>query len=347
MNDTIRLIMCWNVRGLNNPAKRVAVFELAVAHKVAILFMQETKIDAWSPSLVREIGGSSLTDYIVLPEIGSSRGAAIFWNNDLASIDSHAVGIFAITAKKLGFPARWRDWISLLLLSASSSFLLNNASDRAITHRRGLQQGDPLSLLVFIIAIDPLHRLLLRAMELDLIEPLPGRDICLRLRLYADDAVIFAKPIKEEIDTLLTMLHDFGAASSLNISPTKSTTSAIRCKEIDLPLVLHHFCEQIVAFPLRYLGLSVMLSRIRLVHVHFIVDRIRARVVGWKGKLLSIADTRVLVRSVLTVLPTFAMAVLWVAKKFFSEVDKARRRFLWAQDNEVTGDKCKISWPMV
>ena len=61
--------------------------------------MQETKIDVWTPTIVREIGGAALTDYVILPAIGSRGGAAIFWNTDLVSIASHAIGEFAITAK--------------------------------------------------------------------------------------------------------------------------------------------------------------------------------------------------------------------------------------------------------
>ena len=62
MYDKIHPIMCWNVRGLNNPTKRAAVGELAAAHRIAILCIQETKIAAWSPELVRKIGALSSQD---------------------------------------------------------------------------------------------------------------------------------------------------------------------------------------------------------------------------------------------------------------------------------------------
>ena len=91
--------MSWNVRGLNQPAKRAAISEIVATHKAAILCLQETKIETWMPAIVRDIGGAALTDCVVLPAIGSRGGAAIFWNSDLASIASHAVGEFSITAK--------------------------------------------------------------------------------------------------------------------------------------------------------------------------------------------------------------------------------------------------------
>lgn len=62
---------------------------------------------------------------------------------------------------------------------------------------------------------------------------------------------------------------------------------------------------------------------------------------------MPISGHRVLVWCVLTALPAFAIAVLRAPKKFYKDIDKARRRFLWAQDEEIMGGKCKINWWLV
>uniref|UniRef100_A0A453HKB5 Reverse transcriptase domain-containing protein n=1 Tax=Aegilops tauschii subsp. strangulata TaxID=200361 RepID=A0A453HKB5_AEGTS len=103
-----------------------------------------------------------------------------------------------------------------------------------ILHRRGLRQGDPLSPLLFIIAIDPIHRLLQAAEEALEIMPVPGREVKLRVSLYADDAIIFANPGREEIDHLMHILQSFGDASGLRINLAKSTATPIHCNDIDL-----------------------------------------------------------------------------------------------------------------
>lgn len=46
-------------------------------------------------------------------------------------------------------------------------------------------------------------------------------------------------------------------------------------------------------------------------------------------------------------MPTFALTVLRVPKKLLREVDKCRRRFLWRQDEEISGANCKVNWPAV
>lgn len=57
--------------------------------------------------------------------------------------------------------------------------------------------------------------------------------------------------------------------------------------------------------------------------------------------MMSIAGRRVLVRCVLTATPTFAFSVLQAPRKIFKDVDKVRRRFLWAQEKEMSGGAAK------
>lgn len=201
--------------------------------------------------------------------------------------------------------------------------------------------------MLFILAIDPLHRLLRAATEQGILAPLSNHCVNTRVSLYADDAILFANPSRREIDNLMAILIFFGDAMGLEINPEKSSVAAIRCEGIDLQDVLQGFRGRIVGFPMTYLGLPITLSRLCLVHLQFILDWIRARLAGWKVHLLSMAGRRVLVQCVLTAMPTYAFTVLQAPIKFFKDVDRARKRFLWAGDQELTIGHCKVNWTQV
>jgi hypothetical protein len=99
-----------------------------------------------------------------------------------------------------GFPQKWRDWVTTILTTSTSQVLLNGIPGEKIVHGRGLRQGDPLSPLLFILAIDPLQWILSKATELNAITKLRGRAARLRISMYANDAVVFINPVRLSSD---------------------------------------------------------------------------------------------------------------------------------------------------
>jgi hypothetical protein len=69
--------------------------------------------------------------------------------------------------------------------------------------------------------------------------------------------------------------------------------------------------------------------------------------VGWQGKMITVAGRRELVRSVLTSLPVYLFTVIEPPKKFIKEFDELRHRFLWVGDVQLIGGKCKVPWMRV
>jgi hypothetical protein len=66
----------------------------------------------------------------------------------------------------------WRNWLSLMLATSSSSVQLNGVNGPWLKHRRGLRQGDPLSPYLFILAIDTFQHILHKATQEGLLSPL-------------------------------------------------------------------------------------------------------------------------------------------------------------------------------
>jgi hypothetical protein len=94
----------------------------------------------------------------------------------------------------------------------------------------------------------------------------------LRLSLYADDAAIFINPVKENMDIVMQIMHNFGEATGLCINVSKSSVAPIRCSQIHLEEVFQNFdCAQ-VQFLITCLGLPICLSQLRMVHLQPIRD---------------------------------------------------------------------------
>ncbi|WVZ70260.1 hypothetical protein U9M48_018937 [Paspalum notatum var. saurae] len=135
----------------------------------------------------------------------------------------------------LGFSTRWRDWISILLSLASSQVLVNGSPIPKITHRRGVCQGDFLSPLLFVLAVDCLNRLY-------------------HCSLYADDVILFASPKMLEALALWSLLHSFGVASGLSANLNKCSITPISISSDKLVPIASALGCAVADFPIAYLG---------------------------------------------------------------------------------------------
>ena len=152
--------------------------------------------------------------------------------------------------RRRGFPSKFREWIAALLCSSSSRILLNGVPGAPIKHGQGLRQGDPVSPLLFVIAIDPLQRILDIATKQGLLHKLRGRGGMVRTSLYADDAAVFVAPIKSDVDNLATILRGFGDVTGLCTNFHKSSMVPIRCGNLDLGQITQGLPAVTASFPL-------------------------------------------------------------------------------------------------
>jgi hypothetical protein len=243
-----------------------------------------------------------------------------------------------------GFSSRWCNWISIILSSSSSRVLLNGIEGEPILHHRGLRQGDPLSPLLFILAMEPLQRILALAMERGLLSPLKGRVARLQSSLYADDATIFLNPLATDVWLVKAILERFGLAYGLRINFRKSATYPIRCGGIDVASVLAPLGVPTAALPCKYLGLPLSTRQLRRVDWQDLIDKIASRLATWKGKLMSAAGRLALLNVVLSSIPVYWLSVhrlpIWVRKK----IDPIRPAWLWHGEVTCNGGHCKVAW---
>lgn len=83
---------------------------------------------------------------------------------------------------------------------------MNGELCEKIIHARGLRQGDPLSPLLFILAIDRLQRIIEAVVNVGLLWPVLPKAARVCCSLYADDAGFFVNPDASKLQVLSNIL---------------------------------------------------------------------------------------------------------------------------------------------
>ena len=286
----------------------------------------------------------------LIKELHKERIPGLFLKLDISkAFDSVSWSYLIELLETIGFGPRWRRWICLLLSSASSAVLLNGRPGPAIRHGRGLRQGDPISPMLFILAIDPLHHLFRLATEEGLLRPIRQRPIRCTVSLYADDAGIFVSPDVEDLKVASKILEIFADATGLRTNLAKSVILPVRCTEEQIAAALTHFPATRGSFPCTYLGLPLHHSRLKAVHFQPLLDKLGARLAGWLGRHFTRAGRVLLCRVVLSSMAIYHLAALRLPKGILRRIEKIKRCFLWMKTGAAPGARPQalVNWSTV
>jgi len=263
---------------------------------------------------------------------------------DVAKAFDSVAWVFLLEVlQHMGFGLRWRNWMTMLLSTASTRILLNGKPGQRVCHARGLRQGDPLSPMLFVLVMEVLNSFLTWVEEHGYLTPLAGIPGA-RVSLYADDLVIFVVPSESDLLSIKGALSIFGLASGLFSNLDKSMATPIHCSEEDMDRVQRILACKIVPFPCCYLGVPLSVHRLKRADEQALIDKVAARIPAWKGNLLNAAGRTELVKSTLSAIPVHTSIALCLSTWAIEMIDKLRRAFIWAGTDTVAGGKCKVAW---
>jgi hypothetical protein len=78
-----------------------------------------------------------------------------------------------------------------------------------------VRQGDPLSPMLFLLAMEPLQLLFKKVVQTQLITKLTPDCDSFRVSLYADAAALFLKPSRDDLNVMNCILQLFADATGL------------------------------------------------------------------------------------------------------------------------------------
>jgi hypothetical protein len=131
--------------------------------------------------------------------------------------------------------------------------------------------------MLFILVMEPLQKMLAVATTDGLLSPLSPRGGFLRVSLYVDDAAVFLKPIKEEVQVMANILDVFGHVSGLVTNREKCVVYPIQCGDVDMEEVMAPFPCDIQSFPCHYLGLPLHFRQSGRIQVQPTIDKMANR----------------------------------------------------------------------
>jgi hypothetical protein len=198
-----------------------------------------------------------------------------------------------------------------------------------ISHGHGLQQGDTLSPLLFNLGIDPLQQVLDIATAHGLLHKVRRRGPILRTSLYADDAIIFLAPLREDIRNLACILKAFGEVTGLCTNFQKSSVVPIHCHGVALDDILEDLPIRREKFPIKYLGLPLSVWQLKNVDFQPLIDKMAGKIPTWDGKFINMAGRTALVKSVIASQAIYHLTPLVIPPPVLDNMKKIERAFLW------------------
>ncbi|KAL0291209.1 UNVERIFIED_CONTAM: hypothetical protein Sradi_7031800 [Sesamum radiatum] len=213
------------------------------------------------------------------------------------------------------FPDRFIVWVEQCITTASFSISLNGAIHGFFTSTRGLRQGDPMSPYLFVLVMESLHLLIKSTTQNDTNFQFHWR--CKELGIvnlcFADDLLLFCKA---DIHSA-TVLHG----------------------------ILQEFQRLAGTFPVHYLGVPLITSKLSRADCAPLILKIEARIAGWNQLKLTYAGRTQLIKSVLSSIHQYWCSVFILPKGVIKTIEAKIRNFLWRGGTESGG--YKVAWEQV
>jgi len=199
--------------------------------------------------------------------------------------------------------------------------------------------------MLFIVAMDILHRLFLKASADGVLRRMRPSEIKFQCSFYADDVILFIRPTTQEATTVKETLIIFGAASGLHTNLAKCSITPIYGGEETIDDIITILGCQVQPFPIEYLGLPLSTRPIPKANFQSLVEQVARKMPPCHGSLMARSGRLIWIKSVLRSVPIYAMMAKNLPPWAREEIDAICRKFFWAGSDQSVQGNCMVAWP--
>ena len=197
-------------------------------------------------------------------------------------------------------PEVFIGWIKECFTTPTFSVAFNGELIGFFPGKKGLRQGDPISSLLFVLAMDVLSKKLGRGLISQTFGPHP--DCCAPMIThlsFADDVLIFFDGKQDSIIGIMSILEEFQTGTGLGINTEKTALFLEGGSIQDNSLIADSFGLQLGSLPVRYLGVPLSSKKMTRQNYKPLFDKILSRFSSWTVRNLSFAGRLQLIQSVI------------------------------------------------
>ena len=263
-------------------------------------------------------------------DIQSKKGQAALLSFDLfKAYDRVYIPFLLKVMRAMNFSERFCDWISMLHRGAKTRFILDFLTE-AIEVSFSIRQGDPLSMLLFIIYVEPLLNYLRRRVTGIRVGPVLQAD-----ESYCDDINILTENIQDlvVIDEGFKKFEDMSGAILSRSNKSKVIGFGTWTGRANWPLAWLKAVSEVKVF-----GIKILSTYKEIISANwdFRFKKFENAVKSWASRVLDTISQRIMV------LKVFALSRIWylasalpIKKGIILKIEKVCGKFIWNQSGRI------------
>ena len=257
--------------------------------------------------------------------------------------------------RKFEFPENFINTMASLYEGAVTKVMINGELSPPYPITRGVRQGDPLSCLLFDLAIEPLAQSIRKAAELKGI-PIPGRRDSLKIKLFADDTTVYMSG-EDKMEDLQRILDQWCTISGAKFNIEKTEIIPVgdeeqrreiresgRLSEWGQPLPQDtHIAKD--GEPVRILGAWLGNGIDQATTWAPIMENCSRRLQRWNAGKHSLEGRRLILQMQVAGVTQYLTRVQGMPSAMEAELNKQIRHFMWNHEKADTVNQAQMYAP--